>query len=151
MVFDGDAGLFILFSGLGVIAWKDWRKKMILNRELILLFAARGFLLFLSCMGTGGTEDVLSCVQGFFLGGGVFFFFYVIFHGRLGAGDVKLFAVLGWWLGSGRILQAVFLTAFLAACRCALALVVCGKASDKGIALAPFAWFGTLGAYFWKI
>lgn len=151
MAFDGIPGLFALFSGLGVIAWRDYKERVILNGELIFLFAVRAFFLLPACLGEGGAKRALSCAAGFLMGGGVFFICYLFFREGLGAGDVKLFAVLGWWTGKGRILQAVFLTAAAALCWCVPASLVRRERLREGIPLAPFALLGTLGAYLWEI
>jgi prepilin peptidase CpaA len=76
----------------------------------------------------GGTGGLLQSVAGMLLGASILLVFYVM--GGMGAGDVKLMAALGAWLGVKAIFY-VFLVSALAAGIYALVLMVaCGTARE---------------------
>lgn len=143
----------VLFLFLGILAWNDWRYRKIPNRILVFLLAARGVWIWkewVLCPETG-KGLLLFGGKGFLLGGGTFLMCRVFSGGGIGAGDVKLAAVLGWWLGSRRFLKAVFLAALPALGYCVVLLFIYKKGRKHQIPLAPFLWFGTVMAMVWKI
>ena len=65
-------------------------------------------------------------------------------RGGVGAGDVKLFAVLGFYFGSGPIFTVVFLTIVYAAVYNIVKLVMKKTDLKQEIPFAPFIFLGTL-------
>ena len=65
-------------------------------------------------------------------------------RGRVGAGDIKLFAVLGYYFGAGYILTAVFLTVLTAALYSVAALLMKKTTLKQELPFAPFALAGTV-------
>lgn len=132
---------FILLCGLSRIAWIDWKMKIIPGKILFFLCLFRsifllGSMLFAPDKGAGA---VSSSVSGFLLGGGMFMAVYLIFGGGIGAGDVKLFAVLGYYLGY-RFLISVSVLTFLLAASCSVILIILKKITVRyHLPLAPFA------------
>ena len=100
-----------LVGALFLIAWKDWKEKVILNRHLKILIASRLFLLVCEWLvyPEYGFTILLSTLMGFVIGGAVFGICYLISRGGMGAGDVKLISVLGLYLGGSVIMPAMIL------------------------------------------
>lgn len=95
----------IFLTGLLLIAWKDANERRIPNQLLVLLMILR--IVFLSVEWSQWS----FWIQGFLLGGGLLLTLYLLFPGGVGAGDVKLCAVIGFYLGSERLLNAIFFAA----------------------------------------
>ena len=106
-----------LLPVLFIIARSDYKSKIIPNRYLIVLVVNR--LIFLNIESvlnqTGWNSQLTSSLAGFVLGGGLFLLCYLVAYGRIGAGDVKLFAILGFWVGSEEIVKVIFCTLVYAA------------------------------------
>ena len=101
----------ILMLGLCEIAFTDLKKRKIPNRVLCVLILCRTMSLLIS--GTG--QDWISSAKGAVLAGGSMLFFYILFDEGIGAGDVKLLAVTGLWMGSDVVWEFLFVTFFVAA------------------------------------
>ncbi len=128
----------LLLTGLFFAAWTDLKEGRIPNRILALLLLA-GIVLCTAQSGLDGEyEAVRSAAAGFFTGGGIALLCAVLSGGGLGAGDVKLLAVTGLYLGAGAVAD-VFVFAMLSAGAVCLALLAAGRGGRKrGIPLAPF-------------
>ena len=77
-------------------------------------------------------------------GGGIFFFFYLLGRGHVGAGDVKLLAVVGYYLGNGLICQAIFLMVMLAAVYGVGQVILTRRGLKEELPFAPFVFAGTV-------
>ncbi len=95
----------MLFWSLALIAWADQKSSRISNRALLYLLAVRTVLLALECLSYQEywMSLMISAGAGLVLSGGMFLICYVIARGGIGAGDVKLLAVLGYWVGGGAV------------------------------------------------
>lgn len=147
MVFDKFTEAFILPGCLGLIAWTDWKYRKIPNDILVFLLSVKSLRLFWKCLSgmETGRSLFLEGIGGFILGGGLLLICRLVSKRGVGAGDVKLFAVLGYWLGSRRIVFAACLTAMLAAC-CSMVLLIFRQIDLKQkLPLAPFVLAGTVG------
>ena len=104
-------GLFwgAVFSLLLLLAAvTDIRERRIPNSGvLVLLVAGFAFTLTTRPIGDALSASLLGCVLGF----GLFIAFWPM--GVLGAGDVKLFAAIGAWLGPTATLNAALVTAMV--------------------------------------
>ena len=87
----------ILLISLARIAWIDGKSKRITNKSLGTLLAVRLFFLFIEATEQTKSLKLLMTEVwfGFLIGGGLFFFCYCLGKQAMGAGDVKLMAVLG--------------------------------------------------------
>lgn len=115
-----------LLAALCCAAVIDWRSRRIpnwLTFSLILTGAVQSFL-------PGGAISPGAAGQGFLLGAGLTFALFAL--GALGAGDVKLMAGVGAWMGPGVTLKIFLVEAILG-------LI---------IVLAQAAWSGRLTALF---
>lgn len=122
---------------LGRIAWVDIKTQRISNGVLVFLILNRTFVLILECLK--GDGRVMGAVWGFFLGGGVFFLVYWGTKGGIGGGDVKLLAVVGYYVGGEWVWDVMFWAALLA--------VIGGVrkiGKGKGVAFGPYVLLGTV-------
>jgi len=77
------------------------------------------------------------------LAGGLFLAAYALARGGLGAGDVKLAAAIGLYLGFRGVMPAVFLSMAAAAVG-GVGMAAAGKTGRKTrVPLGPFMWLGT--------
>lgn len=136
----------LLLSGLAMIAWIDYKKRVIPNEILKILLVLRTVILVGECLYAGEywMSVIFSAFLGLLIGGGMFLFCYLITRGAIGAGDVKLFAVLGYFVGSGMIFGTIFLTVVLAAF-CSIGMLLMRKTTLKQeLPFAPFIFWGTV-------
>ena len=128
----------IFIVGLCVIAWKDIMQNKVPNSILLILL-----LLKIVFFTSDRTRTMLS-LEGFLLGGGFMLAGYLLSKGTMGAGDVKLLAVVGWYVGGDRILY-VILWSLLAAAGYSLSLWLKDKTEIRNeLPLAPFVLIGTI-------
>lgn len=128
------------------IARIDCRSRKIPNRLLARMLVLKAAFLLLECLTVSPNCRVAAAdaVFGFFRIGGAMLALYLISKGGIGAGDVKLFSTIGFCLGK----QAAFLILFrtlLSAAAYILVQLFRKKINRKqGVALAPFAFVGTV-------
>ena len=134
--------LWVLFG----VAWIDRQSKRIPNQAVLSLLIIRTVILLMECLvyREYWLSIVIDAGSGFLFGGGMFLFCYLITRGGVGAGDVKLFAALGYQLGAGAIFTTIFLTVVIAAVYCLVALVRKKTGMKQEIAFAPFIFAGTV-------
>lgn len=127
----------LLLGYLSYFAWSDQKTRRIQNRALLSMA-----LLGSAAVLAEGNRAALwtDCFHGFLLGGMLAFFCYLLAGGGLGAGDVKLVAVMGAYLGR-RILETMFVS-FLLAAVCGGFL--CVRFGRRRLPLAPFLLSGTV-------
>lgn len=104
----GSAGNYVLLGGLicaAIGAASDVRSQRIPN-WLTYGGAATGLVMQAIA---GGWRGFLSGAGGLLIGGGVFFLFFVV--RGMGAGDVKLMAAVGAWVGWQHIVLVMVITA----------------------------------------
>lgn len=75
---------------------------------------------------------------GFLIGGGLYLFLAVVTKGGMGGGDIKLMAMLGFWLGSGGILWVVLLSSNIGAVASLLLIALKIKGRKDFIPFGPF-------------
>jgi len=138
----------VLLPGLFVIAWIDQKSKRIPNKLLVALLILRSVILLLECVAYSNywMTLLLTSLTGFLLGGGMFLVCYLIARGGIGAGDVKLFAVLGYYLGTGGVFGTAFFTVLFAAVYSVIRLIRRTADLKQEIPFAPFVLAGTIVA-----
>ena len=136
----------LLAWSLLLIAWVDQRSRRIPNRLLLLLLAVRTVILALECLvyQEYWISMVISAGAGMIFSGGMFLICYVIDRGGIGAGDVKLLAVLGYWMGVGAVFTVIFLTVLLAAVYSGAGLLLRKVRLKQEMPFAPFVLAGTI-------
>lgn len=134
----------LLLGCMGVTAVTDWKKHVIPNR-LLAVMAALWVVVVTVGMLLDASESMQLLFQSVFgglMGGIIFFVSYLLVKKQLGAGDVKLAAVMGLYLTSQRALTA-YLLGTVICCVYSLILVARKKLGWKdGVALAPFLMLG---------
>ena len=125
-------------------AWIDFRTKKIPNPIFLLLLGVRavGILAEMAFYSDRIFDILLSSFSGMLLGGIILLVFRLISRGGLGAGDIKLFALIGFYFGVIPMMNILFYTTFFSALT-AIFLLITKKAKMKStLALGPFAFIG---------
>lgn len=139
----------ILLTGMFFIAWIDGEIHTIPNKFLLRLTLARFIILIMEClMYTPAMAALLiAAVLGSFTGAILFGSCYLLSRGGIGAGDVKLFMVIGFFTGT----NVVVATAFLSVCIAAVYSIVLWIAHRIGlkqtIPFGPFVYIGMIIAF----
>lgn len=135
-----------LLVWLSMLAWIDWKEQRIPNKILLILFVSRLVFLFAeSFFHQSDWKNIFtSSITGGMTAGGLLFFCYAFFRGSIGAGDVKIFAVLGAYLGSRAAFYSLMFSVFYAVIYCLLKLLQKKVTLKKKIAFAPFIFLGTI-------
>lgn len=136
----------LLYAALFFLAWIDHKQKRIPNKILSRLLVLRAILLVAegAMFPRMALVIVLSSVLGMLLGGGMFLLARFLSKGGVGMGDVKLFAVIGSYVGSGSIMAVTFLTIVISAAYSIVMLAVEKVRWKEEIPFAPFIWIGTM-------
>ena len=134
--------VFCLFA----VARVDVRQRRIPNWQLCLMFFVRTILLMAECVSQkeAWVNIIGSFAGGLILGGGIFLVCYVVERAVVGAGDVKLMAVVGYYIGANQILEMIFLILLSAAGYCVLLTIKNPTEVRKKIPFAPFVLLGTI-------
>lgn len=136
----------IFLAGLWMIAWIDWKEQRIPNKVLLTLSEIRAGILLIECIVYSeyfGTL-LLSFICGALTAGGMFLICYFLSRGGMGAGDVKLMTVAGFYLGLGVVFTDIFLSVLAAALFSILLLVLKKIKIKEEISFAPFVLVGTI-------
>lgn len=134
----------VLLWGMAVLSITDAKMQVIPNRMLLFLLAVWAGLLGIQVLFDleRGTALFALSLAGGLAGGLAFLLCYAVSRGQLGAGDVKLAAVMGLYLTGQRIIGAVFYGVLLC-CMYSLVLLCCRKIGLKdGVPLVPFLFAG---------
>lgn len=131
---------------LTILGFIDCEKRIIPNRILAVMFLVRAVLLTgeIILFPSYWKELVISAVAGLGIGFLVFLLAYVLSRRNLGLGDVKLSAVLGWYLGASLIWWDLIVCLFLSAAYSCIQLFRKKVKLKDSIPLAPFISFGTI-------
>lgn len=137
---------YILIWTLAVVAWIDQGSKRIPNKALLFLLILRTMILVLECVLYRGywMSILMSAGAGLLFAGGMFLLCFLISRGGMGAGDVKLSAMLGYYMGGGAVFTAIFLTVLSSAIYSAVALFLKKATLKQEIPFAPFVLAGAL-------
>ncbi|MFC0301945.1 prepilin peptidase [Virgibacillus soli] len=90
-----------------------------------------------------------SSIIGSLLGFGTLYIIILVSRGGMGAGDMKLFGVLGIVLGVQKVLLAFFLACFLGALFGGLLIISKNKSRKHVIPFGPFIVFASIISYFY--
>ena len=138
LTIQGIAALFI-FSASLVVAIIDLEHYLILNSIVIVLFLAGVLFHFFSQEIT-----FVSRLIGMIVGFTIPLFLALISRGGMGGGDIKLCAVMGFWLGFPGIFQALFLGSILGGIFGIVLLITKKKNKKDPIPFGPFLVTGFL-------
>lgn len=130
----------VLMAYLYPIAKEDAENRRIPNKWLIELCALRAAILIVGLL----THEIIlrseltNILSGGLISAALMFFIYVISRHAIGMGDVKLFAVIGIYLGIGRTYMVIFLASVLAALYGGYKLIRKKIDIKDEVAFAPF-------------
>ena len=136
-------GLLLIF-GVYLIAFIDYKERIIPNKIILVLLIIRtGFLIYEAIIAFDILRTVLAYpMLGGLIGGAVIFVAMFVSRKGVGMGDVKLFAVIGFFVGSAAILPTMIYSV-LASAVFGIFLLLTRKAKLKdSIPMAPFALIG---------
>lgn len=140
--------LVLLFT-LWLISEIDIKMKIIPNQLVLFLFFTRIILLwYVNSQERVFVEYIYySPLIGLIIGGGVLLVSKILSRNGIGLGDVKLFSVIGFFVGQTGIISVLFYTFILTAI-VGVALLLFKKMSiNESLPLAPFSFIG-LTIYF---
>ena len=95
------------------------------------------------------TFGVLNSIGGLLLGGGLFLLIAIVSNGGMGGGDIKLMAMLGFWLGIKGILLVMLLSFIIGAIVSIFLLLLKKKGGKDAIPFGPFIALGTMIVLAW--
>lgn len=141
-----------LWSGLYLISWTDFRIKKIPNAVLKVLLIIRtiGIILQIYIDHQSWKIAVLSAFLGLVTAGGSVLLCRLISKGQIGAGDVKLYAVTGFYLGVAGFINVMVYSVFIAGIFSTILLTVnfirkkmkISETAKTTIPMAPFIFLG---------
>ena len=122
--------VLVFIFGLCIVAYVDFRRKIILDEVLILLLSAG--LVYTGIFGNTWSESLLGAVTG----SGLLGLLYLMSRGGMGLGDVKFAGVLVIWTGFPGIVVNLYLAFFLGG---TVALLLCALHKANRKTRLPFA------------
>ena len=147
------AMVVILLITMAILAYTDYKGRKIPNRVLRASAACWLMLMAIALFADRDKAVILmqKGIAGALIAGGAFFLVYVIVRGKLGAGDVKMAALMGLYLGSDRIATALIAGVVISAVYSVI-MIIAGKMTMKdGLPMAPFLFLGTIIALLYTI
>lgn len=123
----------LIFSVSLVVTLIDLEHYLILNNILIFLFLCG--IIFHFC---AKDLNLIGRIIGMIVGFGIPFVLAVISRGGMGGGDIKLCAVMGFWLGFPGVFQAIFIGALLGSIIGISLLITKVKKRKDPIPFGPF-------------
>ena len=130
----------LLWDGVACLAVTDFKLKKIPNAVTLALLLIRVFFMAWGILVHHDSVKtvLLSSLIGMLFGGGFIFVCMVITKGGVGAGDLKIFAVIGLYFGLMGLIQIMLYSLLLSAI-CAIGLLISRKKGMKStIPMAPF-------------
>lgn len=136
----------LLMGALVLIGYEDFKEKKIPNKWLLILAGIRGILIAAEAVVYPAFiwDNIKFTISGAAAGGILLFFAYVISRHGIGSGDVKLFAVMGLYLGAGLTYIVILASLVIAACYGIVKVALKRLKVKDEIAFAPFAAIGTV-------
>ena len=136
----------VLASTLPFISWIDIKKRIIPNAWIVGLLAVRFVILVLDIlvMPEQAVFVIISAITGLLMGGLIFLPVRLIRKDSIGMGDIKLYAVIGLYMG-GRNVLSVEIMSLVVAVIYGFVMMALKKNEEKGkISLGPCIAIGTL-------
>ncbi|WP_049962929.1 A24 family peptidase [Ruminococcus sp. HUN007] len=123
----------------------DLKHRRIPNAYVGAALVFRTVFIFAQGIAEHDLASVTICsICGFAAGGLITGLAYVISHKGIGSGDVKMFAVIGYFAGGVAVID-ILVYSTLFCCICGIVLLVTKKCGKKdSIPMAPFAYAGTM-------
>ena len=136
----------ILPGGLVPIAYEDYKEKRIPNRWLLYLTGLRAVLFVVECClyPSAAWDNILFTLGGGLISGIVLLMAYFISRHQIGLGDVKLFVVIGLYLGAAVTYFVILASLVVAAIYGAVNLLRKKLGAKDEISFGPFILIGTI-------
>ncbi|HAG14848.1 MAG TPA: hypothetical protein DCG49_13460 [Ruminococcus sp.] len=134
----------ILWDVVLSVAWIDHKVKKIPNQFMLILLAVRAVGVIIDVIQSpDNVIPILSgALLGMFVGGFIILICMLISRGGIGAGDMKLFGVIGFYFGVAGIIQVMMYSLMLSAVF-SIGMLIARKAKLKStLAMAPFIFLG---------
>lgn len=147
-----DFDIFLFLRGTVLIYWgyvialEDGQKQIINNNTLLKILYSWVIITLLELFFSfrEGLFLLIQSILGLLLGGGVFFFVYLMSGKKLGGGDVKLMALVGLMLGSSVIFTVMIIGTALSSVFC-WSLFLTKRINEKTtVPFVPFLYIGIL-------
>ena len=138
-----------LIVGLYLVTWTDYFERKIPNIYLLILLAIRvAYWIYEIIIGREFIKLAIGTpLIGAAIGAGIMLLGILISRKGVGMGDVKMFLVIGFFVGSNQIISSMFYT-FLFSAIFRIFLLITKKATTKdSLPMAPFALLGVLAEY----
>lgn len=137
---------WIVMYALLLLALLDLKKQIIPNRALLVLLGIRTVLLVIDCavFPEVWTELVVSSFAGLIGGGILFLIAGLIARKGIGMGDIKLIAVLGYYLGFQVLMSDLVISLLLTVIGGVVNLAVRKASMRSEMPFAPFVAAGTV-------
>ncbi len=136
----------VLVLALILLAYIDYKKRIIPNKILIAMLILRLMLMIIEMFLYRGYiySIILSSIIGLVAGGGAFLLVALILKNSIGMGDIKLVAIIGFYIGIESLFSCIICSLFISLL-CGVVLILAKKISSKDmIPFAPFLMFGTI-------
>lgn len=136
----------LLLGGLVPIAYEDYKEKRIPNRWLLYLIGIRAVLFVVeTCLYPSATiSNIIFALGGGMASGILLFIAYVLSRHEIGLGDVKLFIVIGLYLGASVTYFVILMSLIVAAVYSGIKLLRKKMHVKDEIPFGPFILLGTL-------
>ncbi len=135
----------MLVNFMFIIAQTDIRRRIIPNRYLAFLMVLRTVFLFFPFGNTGMTVyTAVDAAAGITAGFLITLIMSLLSKKGLGAGDIKMFAVMGYFAGLSGILDILLYTCMFCFLFSVIFLVMKKCSLKSSIPMAPFAFAGTV-------
>lgn len=141
--------LFIMLSAMTIFCMTDYWEQIVPNRLLFLLL-----ILFAVWIGFWGMQDIDAVIRmlpavllGFLFSVLCFGVGYLLSHGSMGAGDVKLAVIMGLYLTGDYVVEAVLYGCIIAAGFSAVQLLRKKLTRKDRIPFVPFLYLGLIIRY----
>lgn len=134
----------LLWECIGICAFIDFNIKKIPNRVLLIGMAGRiaGMIAEVIYNGFSVSDVLLFSCMGAVAGGGMILLCMLFAKDGVGAGDLKIYTLVGFYLGLAGVINVMFYSLFSAAL-VGIVLLVSKKAKRKTqIPMAPFIFLG---------
>ena len=146
--------VFVFVASLVVLTFVDFDHQIILDEVLLLMLGCGAAYVFFT------TGDYWDALYGMGFAGGLMLLIFVLSHGGMGAGDVKLSFVLGLWLGLKASIVCLMLSFILGGAIGVFLLATGIKQRKDPIPFGPFLCLGAfisllyspyLIYYYWRL
>jgi leader peptidase (prepilin peptidase)/N-methyltransferase len=128
----------LLASLLIAIAGIDFDHQIIPDEMVVCGFILGGIYLLYGYYIGASSITLFSRAGGFLIGGGLFLLIAILSNGGMGGGDIKLMAMLGFWLGIQSILLIILLSFVIGAVISVFLLAAKIKGRKEAIPFGPF-------------